>query len=183
MRPKLLSRSALVGFGLLLLPLTANAQVAAQDRVTRSIGKQVTVTAKDGQRYRGALRALSATEVTVADAAGDRAFPLSGVRNVVVNSQSIAKGAVIGLASATGFVLAACMSGQCSGDEASLGSSAFAGIALFAGIGAGAGAGIGALLRPSTSSRTLFSTTQTTEIVIVPVIGNGRMALATSVRW
>jgi hypothetical protein len=181
--PKLVSTLVLGGFAIAALPFTARAQVLDRDRIAESVGKSVTVTTVDGQRHRGALRALTATEVTVADLSGDRSLPLAGVRTVVRDSRAVAKGALFGLAAATGFVVAACASGACTGDESSMGAEGLLGIAMVAGLGAAAGAGVGALVRSPTSARTLFSAGSTTSVIIGPVFGRGRIAVATSVRW
>jgi hypothetical protein len=169
---------------LALLPATTSAQSLSEDRVAAALGKDVTVTTKDGTKHKGKLKTLSTTEVVIDQAKTDFKLPVSSVRQVQRNSHAIKKGALWGLGvglgvGVTGMLLVGATDGN--GDQSV--DEAMLLIVTSAGIGTGAGAGLGAAFRGSNGSRLVYQTPTKTMISLAPTLGKGKLGVAGTIRW
>jgi len=158
-----------------MVPATASAQGASQDRVAAAIGKEVTVTMKDGTKYKGSLRAMSGTEVVLKQSNSEFKFPLDTVTLIQRNSHAIRQGALIGFAAGVAFgVMAAAADSEGAMDGA---------VITIGGLGAGVGAIVGAGIRGSDNKLLVYRGSTKTTVSISPAICKSKVGLSGTIKW
>lgn len=129
-----------------LHPVTARAQQAVSSfddlKVLQSTSSPVTVTDTSGHEFRGALIDASHSGLTLRIGGKTRPFAAADVRSVRVRKEdSLANGALIGLAVSAGLSSLIFLDNECHDDAA-----CYVGVAFNSGIGALAGTAIDALI-------------------------------------
>jgi small nuclear ribonucleoprotein (snRNP)-like protein len=176
--------ASVLGLVLALLPAIASAQDASKDPTAAAIGKDVTVTTKDGAKYKGKLKTLSLTEVVIDQAKADHKFAVRDVQQVQRNSQAMRKGATWGFGIGLGVGVAGMLLvGASDGNGDQSGEEAMLLILTSVGISTGAGAGLGAAFRGSGASRMLYQAPTKTTVSVSPTLGKGKLGIAGTIKW
>jgi len=150
-------------------------------RVERSIGKEVTVTTKDGRTLRGRLLRVSETAIQLS--LGGRLVQVvwADIRQVTIRLPgiSIKKSTLLGLSLGVGVGALALPLGACTEDA---GTFALECLGFFGGIGAGAGALTGVIINSGRPPHVVYRADRP-HLILAPVVSSHRAGIIGAFRW